>query len=95
MRAIAVAILVGLSLPSTAIAQTGALANPAPAAQSAPRSARGGDLTKEEYVERARRAAERRFDKMDTNHDGVLTADERRAAREARAQRRAARSQPQ
>jgi len=32
---------------------------------------------------------------MDTNHDGVLTADERRAAREARAQRRAARSQPQ
>ena len=95
MRAIAVAILVGLSLSSTAIAQTGAPANPAPSAQSAPRSARGGDVTKEEHVERARRAAERRFDKMDTNHDGVLTADERRAAHEARAQRRAARSQPQ
>ena len=97
MRAIAVAILVGLSLPSTAIAQTGAPANPTPAAQSAPRSVRGGDLTKDEYVERARRAAERRFAKMDANHDGVLTPDERRAVREERAARRAARqpSQPQ
>src|SRR5689334_14235514 len=95
MRAILVAILVALSLPGAAIAQSDAPANPAPAAQSAPRSARGGDITKEEYVERARHAAERRFDKMDTNHDGVLTADERRAAREARAQRRAARSQSQ
>ena len=43
------------------------------------------------------RAAERRFDKMDANHDGVLTADERRAAREERAARRTARqpAQPQ
>ena len=53
----------------------------------------GRDITKEEYVERARRAAERRFDKLDTNHDGILTADERRAAREERAARRAARQQ--
>jgi hypothetical protein len=59
--------------------------------------ARGGDITKDEYIERARRAAERRFDKMDANHDGVLTADERRAAREERAARRTARqaAQPQ
>ena len=90
MRAILAAILVALSFPAIAMAQTDAPASSAPAAQAAPRSARGGDLTKEEYVERARRAAERRFDKLDTNHDGVLTADERRAAREARAQRRAA-----
>ena len=45
-------------------------------------------MTRDEYVQRAvdraRRAAEARFDKMDSNHDGVLTADERRAARSQR-----------
>ena len=76
--------------PIVAAAQTAAPADTAPVART-----RGGDISKEEYVERAKRAAERRFDKMDPNHDGVLTADERRAAREARAQRRAARSQSQ
>ena len=86
MRAVLVAILIALSVP--AYAQTDAPKSPAPAART-----RGGDITRDEYVERARHAAERRFDKMDTNHDGVLTADERRAAREERAQRRAARSQ--
>jgi hypothetical protein len=50
--------------------------------------ARGGDITRDEYVaravERAKHAAETRFDRMDLNHDGILTADERRAARQAR-----------
>ena len=49
---------------------------------------RGGDITRDEYiqraVDRARHAAEARFDRMDTDHDGVLTAEERRAARAAR-----------
>ena len=49
---------------------------------------RGADYTRDEYiqraVDRARRNAETRFDRMDTNHDGILTADERRAARAAR-----------
>jgi hypothetical protein len=40
-------------------------------------------------MERAKRAAEKRFDKMDANHDGVLTADERRDARASRPPRRA------
>ena len=96
MRAVLVAILVALSLP--AFAQTTAPANPTSSATTGATTARiprGGDITRDEYVERARRAAERRFDRMDTNHDGVLTADERRAAREERAARRAARSQPQ
>jgi hypothetical protein len=88
MRAVLVAILITLSVP--AFAQTDAPKNPGPAART-----RGGDITKEEYVERARRAAERRFDKLDANHDGILTADERRAVREERAARRAARSQSQ
>jgi len=86
MRAVLVAIVVALTLP--AVAQTPAPTGMAPAART-----RGGDITKDEYVERAKRAAERRFDRMDLNHDGVLTADERRAAREQRQQRRAPRSQ--
>jgi hypothetical protein len=68
MRAVLIAMLVVLSVP--ALAQTGG-------------RSRGGDITKEEYVERAKRAAERRFDRLDLNHDGVLSADERRAARGA------------
>jgi hypothetical protein len=96
MRAVLAAILIAFSLP--AFAQTPAPANPAPSATmeaTTARIPRGGAITRDEYIERARRAAERRFDRMDTNHDGVLTADERRAAREERAARRAARSQAQ
>ena len=90
MRAVLIALLLAASFP--AVAQTDSSAKPAPSART-----RGGDITKDEYVERARRAAERRFDKMDANPDGVLTADERRAAREERAARRTARqpAQPQ
>jgi hypothetical protein len=91
MRAVLVAILLTLALP--ALAQNAPAENPAPNARAAQRSARGADITKEEYIERARHAAERRFDRMDSNHDGVLTADERRAAREQRQARRAKRSQ--
>ena len=90
MRAVLIALLLAGSFP--AFAQTDSSAKPAPSARI-----RGGDITKDDYVERARRATERRFDKMDANHDGVLTADERRAAREERAARRTARqpAQPQ
>ena len=83
MRAVLVVMLFALLAPTAAVAQTDTPSTAAPAART-----RGGDITRDTYVERARRAAERRFDRMDTNHDGVLTADERRAAREGRAQRR-------
>ena len=64
---------------------------PPPAATPAPsRAARGGDISRDEYIERAvdraRRAAAARFDRMDANHDGILTAEERRAYRAARRQ---------
>jgi hypothetical protein len=91
--------LVALLCPAVATAQSPSAAPtaptpPAPAA-TAPATAapsgsraRGGDITRDEYVaravERAKHAAETRFDRMDLNHDGVLTADERRAARQAR-----------
>ena len=88
MRAVFLVILFALLVPAAAIAQSAAPTTSAPATRT-----RGGDITRDDYIDRARRAAEKRFDRMDTNHDGVLTADERRAAREERAQRRAARSQ--
>lgn len=88
MRAVLIVLLLAFSSP--AFAQSDNSTGAAPTART-----RGGDITKEDYVERAKRAAERRFDKMDTNHDGILTADERRAAREQRAAKRAARSQSQ
>lgn len=98
MRRFSLALLFAVFLPAVATAQTApppstaapGAAAPAPAA-AAPmsgRRARGGDITRDEYVERAveraRRAAEARFDRMDTDHDGVLTAEERRAARASR-----------
>ena len=90
MRAILVVSLVALLSPLAALAQTApAPASPAPANPgAAPAPSRGGDITRDQYiehaVERARRAAEKRFDRMDTDHDGVLTAEERRAARAQR-----------
>jgi hypothetical protein len=96
MRVILVAYLVALLYPVIAVAQTA----PAPSNAPAPPTTtptRGGDITKDQYieraVERARRAAEKRFDKLDANHDGVLSADERGAARAARTKRRAAPAQ--
>jgi hypothetical protein len=86
MRAVLVVTLCALLVPSAAIAQIAAPASPSTSAPAA--RTRGGDITRDEYIDRARRAAEKRFDRMDTNHDGVLTADERRAAREQRGQRR-------
>jgi hypothetical protein len=99
MRAILVVGLLALLCPAAALAQ----AAPTPAtpstasARAGAAATRGGDITRDQYieraVERAKRAAEARFDRMDTNHDGVLTAEERRAARAERTQRRASPSQ--
>jgi hypothetical protein len=71
MRAAFVPGLIALLLPIAAGAQSDSLK-----ARASDRS-----ITKEEYVERARQRAVKRFDKLDTNHDGVLTAEERRAGR--------------
>jgi hypothetical protein len=84
MRTLSVVLLLALLAPAAAFAQGAASGNVPPAA----RAARGGDISRDEYVQRAvdraRRAAETRFDRMDANHDGILTADERRAARAAK-----------
>ena len=96
MRAVLVVGLVALLSPLAALAQTAS--TPAGTASASPTApARGGDITRDQYiehaVERAKRSAAARFDRMDTDHDGVLSAEERRAARAERVQRRAARSQ--
>jgi hypothetical protein len=92
MRAVLVVSLAILFGPAAVLAQSARTPSTETTAPST-KSARGGDITRAEYieraVERAKRAAEKRFDKMDANHDGVLTADERRDARAARPPRRA------
>ncbi|MGC2414693.1 MAG: hypothetical protein WA459_18605 [Stellaceae bacterium] len=93
MRTVLIVSLVALLGLSAALAQTTPAPSPAPATpSSAP--VRGGDVTRDQFIERAleraRRAAEKRFDQLDTNHDGILSAEERQAARAARAQQRAA-----
>lgn len=63
-------------------------AAPEPAAPAKARTRSAPDIGRDEYiqkaVERAKHNAEKRFDKMDTDHNGILTGDERRAARAAR-----------
>ena len=84
MRAVLVVGLFVLLCPVVARAQGVAppSAEAPPSAASPAPSARGGrDITHDEYIERAKRNAEKRFNKQDTNHDGVLTAEERRAGR--------------
>ena len=92
MRAALVITLVALS--SLAVGPARSQTTPA-TATAPPHAARGGDITRDDYieraVERAKTAAGKRFDKMDANHDGVLTADERAAARAERAAARAER----
>ena len=84
MRAVLVVGLCALLCPAVALAQTAAApASTAPATPTAAPS-RSGDITRDQYIERAKHSAAARFDRMDTDHDGVLTAEERRAARKQR-----------
>lgn len=96
MRTACIFGLLMLLVPATAMAQAPPAQEPAapppgaasPAAAPPHAARRGDDISRDDYVahavERAKRAAERRFDAMDTDHDGVLTATERRAYRQAR-----------
>ena len=80
MRTVVVACLLTLLLSAAATAQSTSSKTDA----GTKAGARGQDITKDQYIEEAKQRAAARFDKMDTNHDGVLTIDERRAARAAR-----------
>jgi hypothetical protein len=76
MRVALVLGLIALLFPIAAGAQSDNSRADNPRAKSS-----GRNITKEEYVDRAKQRAAKRFDKLDTNHDGMLTPDERRAAR--------------
>jgi hypothetical protein len=71
MRAAIVLGLVAMLFPAAAGAQS--------EESKAPGS--GGNITKEQYLEQAKQRAAKRFDKLDTNHDGVLSATERKAGK--------------
>jgi hypothetical protein len=99
MRSTAVAALFALSLlPAVAFAQT----NPQPAAAESPAAApelqRSGGITKEQFIQRAEERAARRaaaqFDRIDTDHDGVLEPTEVRAWRSQRSRNAASRPDP-
>jgi hypothetical protein len=88
MRATVPAALFALSLlPAMALAQTNnpQSANAAPAAAAASEPSRSGGITKEQFIQRAQDRATRRaaaqFDRMDTDHNGVLDPAEMRAWR--------------
>jgi hypothetical protein len=96
MRAALAVGLLALLWPPVVLAQTTAApSTAAPSSAAAPEAkpqphARGGNITRDEYIERAKRNAEKRFDRMDADHDGILTPEERAAAR---ATRRSSKSQ--
>jgi hypothetical protein len=83
MRSTTAFALFALSLlPATALAQTGQQAAAQPTASAAsPAPSRAGGLTREQYIHRAEERAAAQFDRMDTNHDGVVDPAERRAWR--------------
>lgn len=105
MRALYVVSLLAVFCPAVAMAQSPAAPvtpSPAPEAAPAPSAApaaaspapsaayrRGGDITRNDYIERAKRNAEKRFDRMDADHNGVLTAEERHTYYAAHHKRRA------
>jgi hypothetical protein len=88
MRANALVILLALAaLPVAARAQSAAPATPPAAAPAATATPSVTGITREQYIEHAQHTAGmragRRFDRMDTNHDGILTPAEISAFRQA------------
>ena len=71
MRAVIVMSLLAVLFSGAAAAQT----------DTPKTAARGPDVTKEDYIQKATERAAKRFEKMDANKDGVLSAEERLAAR--------------
>ena len=71
MRAAIVLGLVAVLFPAAAGAQS----------EGCESAGSGGNITKEQYLEQAKQRAAKRFDKLDTNHDGVLSPDERKTGR--------------
>ena len=84
MRLACLAILAAiLALPAAGLAQTAPPAPPAstPAPGAAAEKPQG--ISRDDYIKRAADSAAARFDRMDADHDGILTREESRAYRES------------
>ena len=55
--------------------------------EDAKATASGNRVAKEQYIDRAKQRAAKRFDKLDTNHDGVLSSEERKAGNRKKSSR--------
>jgi hypothetical protein len=93
MRGIPIVALM-IMLSSAAIAQTSAspgTTTPDSAPAAAPAAPPPDGISRDDYIAKARDAAEKRaatrFDAMDANHDGVLTKEEIAAYRAAHARK--------
>jgi hypothetical protein len=89
MRGVLLVMFAVLVLPNLAVAQSpNTAASPSVQPSHQKHYSRNADISRSDYIERAversRRRAEKRFDKLDTDHNGIVTLDERRAARAAR-----------
>lgn len=62
-------------LPALAVAQS----SPPPATSAA--SAKPDGISREDYIKRAEQQAGARFDRMDVDHDGILTREETKTYR--------------
>ena len=71
MRAVVVLGLVAMLFPVAANAQS----------EDAKAAGSGRNVTKEQYLDQAAKRAAKRFDKLDTNHDGVLSSEERKTGK--------------
>jgi hypothetical protein len=80
MRLPVLALVAALALlPASGFAQS-----PPPAAPAAgAAAAKPQGISREDYIKRAADSAAARFDRMDSDHDGVLTREESRAYRES------------
>jgi hypothetical protein len=84
MRAAAIGLAIALALaPGAAFAQAGPPAGPPGGPSGPPPGASGapppGAISRDQYIQRAERAAGRRFDRIDVNHLGYITRDQERA----------------
>jgi hypothetical protein len=86
MRSLLVIGFVGPLLCAAALAQTAPPASTPPASTPpatavVPHGRHANGMTRQEFIDRASHRAAERFDQLDTNHDGILTREERRAGR--------------
>jgi len=88
-RVILLTLALSLALCAAAVAQDETVAAPRGAKAMKADTNGDGKISKDEFMEAAKKRAEARFQKLDANGDGFITADELNAAKSKRAERAA------